>query len=406
MVFIKDGKLYKTDLSATAPTAVQLSNETQVASKCDGEDADGTEILTSFPDYVPTTSVIFYRALSGNTCVNKAVTVAMDSTSTPISLGNKEVLAPYMNADNGRIAGFIIKDGTTFGTVNTQFANYVVLGNAGEEISVINGSKKSLLIAIDGTIKRFDYSTKQLSSAIITYPDNDSTMGVSDSSGYYWSAPELTAQGIPTGKTNIHKLTDAASPQLSTIYTSNQAFLSLFDLTTSKLILRAPSGYSTLNKTGGNLSPLNIPATAITIGANDERVFYWLISIPDQSQSTFGSILSNNTGQIEHKNAGLISLYDAAISLYDTLDIDKYAIVEYADDRLTMAKGTISMISGTTGQRLNNLGNLPDVGYDFVNADTFRFGATGLCKTTSAKCDAYYFNDQSNSLVRITNLVQ
>jgi len=405
VVFIKEGKLYKTDLNAANPTPVQVSNETNVASSCD-DDFSGTEILTSFPDYVPSSSVVFYSAKSGNTCTTKAVTVAMDSNNAPISLGTKEVLAPYMNFDNGRIAGFIIKDGNTFGTVNTQFGNFIALGNFTSEISVINGSKKSLLIAIDGVIKRFDYSTQQLSAAIITYPDNDSTIGISDSSAYYWSSPELNAQGAPTGKTNIHKLTDAITPQLSTLFTSNQSFLTLLDLTASKLVVRDPTGYSTLNKTGGALAPLNIPASAITLGANNERIFYWLINVTNQSQSTFGSILSNNTDNVEHKNTGLISLYGAAISLYDTLSIDKYVVVKYADDRLSMAKGSVSMISGSTGQRLNTLGSLPDVDYDLVDADTFRFGATGLCKTSAMKCDAFYYNDQSNSLKRVTNLIQ
>lgn len=406
VVFIKEGKLYKTDLNSATPTPLQLSNETNVASSCDDDDFSGTEILTSFPDYVPTSSVVFYSAKSGNTCVTKAVTVAMDSNNAPISLGTKEVLAPYMDRDNGRIAGFIIKDGNTFGTVNTQFGNFIALGNFTNEISVINGSKKSLLIAIDGAIKRFDYVTKQLSTVVITYPDNNSTTGTSDDSAYYWSGPELNAQGAPTGKTTIHKLTDTTTPQFSTLFTSNQSFLTLFDLTATKLIVRDPTGYSTLNKTGGTLSPLNIPASAITLGTNNERIFYWLINVTNQSQSTFGSILSNNSDHIEHKNTGLISLYGAAISLYDTLSIDKYVVVKYADDRLSMAKGSISMVSGLTGQRLNTLGSLPDVDYDLIDADTFRFGATSLCKTSTMKCDAFYYNDQSNSLIRVTNLVQ
>ncbi|MEN0037869.1 MAG: hypothetical protein AAGC78_12425 [Cellvibrio sp.] len=405
VVFIKDGKLYKTDLNTTTPTPVQFSNETQVAVSCE-DGSSGSGVLTSFPDYVPTSSVIFYSAKSGNTCTNKAVTVAMDINSAPINLGTKEVLAPYMNSDSGRIAGFIVRDGSNYGYVNTQFNNFVSLGSVVDEVSVINGSRKSLLIAVDGAIKRFDYSTKQLSSSIITYPDNNSTIGISDNSDYYWSAPELNSQGASTGKTTINKLTDTATPQLSTLFTSNQPFMTLLDLTNTKLVLSDPTGYSTLNKTGGSLSALNIPANAVTLGANNERVFYLSINVTDQSQSTFGSILSNNTSNIEHKNTGLISLYGAAISLYDSLSIDRYVVVKYADDRLTMAKGTVSMISGTTGQSLNTLGSLPDVGYDLADADTFRFGATSLCKTTTMKCDAFYYNDQSNSLVRVTNLVQ
>jgi hypothetical protein len=408
VVYIKDGKLFKVNISgeSQSTTAIQLSNETQAATSCSFNGVQVPQVLTSYPDYVADASIIFYKAVSGNTCVDKAVQVGMNSTANPITLGGREILAPYLNITNGRIAGFLVRDGLSLGVVDPQLANFSLIANFNSDVQISNGSAKSILVTIDGGLRRFDFGTKQLSSTIITYPENTFILGAADSNAYFWSGPEIGPQGGATGKISLYKLTDTTNPTLTKMYTSNQAIFQLLDVTTSNIVVKDSTGYGTVSKTGNSFTALNIPNTALTLGANGERVFYWVRTFPNQSQSIFGSILSNNTGLVELIDSHMAAIEDSAISLYDFAEIDSYIILEYANDRTTMAKSTLSVVSGVTGQKTTLLGTLPDVAYDFTEADNFRYGVIGFCKSSTQLCDAYYHNKNTNSLIRVTQLVQ
>jgi hypothetical protein len=124
-VYKKAGKLYKVDLTkgSSAPVPVQLSSETQAADTCSVVGIDVPSFLTSFPDFVPTSSVIFYSALVADKCVDRAVVVGVSATDAPISLGAREVLSPFLNATTGRIAGFIIKEGLAVSITDAALAS-------------------------------------------------------------------------------------------------------------------------------------------------------------------------------------------------------------------------------------------------------------------------------------------
>jgi hypothetical protein len=408
VVYRKAGKLYKVDLKkgAAAPVAVQLSSETQAADTCSFSGTDVPTFLTSFPDYVPTSSVIFYDAVVANKCVKKAVVLGMSATDAPISLGAREIIAPFLNATTGRIAGFIIKEGTAVSLTDAALANATPLVTVQNTFAVVNGSGKSLIVNIDGAVKRFDYATRTLSPTLITYPSGSLTVGLADSAAYYWSGPELNAQGAATGKTTIYKLPDTSTGTLSNLLVINQSGALLLSLTPTKILVSVTAGYSTLPKTGGALSLLNLPAGTVPIYGGGERIFYVLVNTTDAASSTVGSLLSDNTGNVAYADARPVAIYGSAISLYGSPQIEKVLILEYASGAATMAKASISLLNNTTGVKTAIIGTLPDVAYDTIMADNFRYGVLGFCKGSAFTCDAFFHADTAGSLVRVTNLVQ
>jgi hypothetical protein len=412
VVYAKEGKLFKAFLqSGAAPVAVQLSNETQVATNCPFNGSSQVllpNILTSFPDLQATSSVIFYKAVSGNGCVNKAVILSMNATDSPIDLSMQIALAPFEDPVTGYTAGFFVRQGIFFGITDTQLQNFTFLATITNDVQITNGSPKSAIVTLDGAIRRFDFATKQLSNPIVTYPEGSIVVGLADATAYYWTAPQLGQLGNATGNISLYKLTDTASPVLSTLYTTSQAATMLSGLTTSKVILseNAISNHVTVAKTGGAATAINIPNGASVFGTNGERVYYVLVNPLSVHQSMLGSIVSNNTGVMEFGSAIPVGAFGSALSLYDSSQINYYIIGEYANDRSTLAKATLSLIDGVTGQKTSILGNLPDIGFNNFRSDSFRSGVLGFCVSTALTCDGFYHTEAASSLVRVTNFLQ
>jgi len=331
----------------------------------------------------------------------------MAASDTPITLGELDVLVPYLNTSNGRIAGFLVKkDGMSVGTVDTQLANFVPLATFSIDAEVSYGSRISALLTIDGTLKRFDFATGQLSSAIITFPAESFTRGMGDNSAYYLSGPEIDVQGNITNKIAIYKLTDSVSPILTNLFSSSDPELKFVDLTPTKILLQDGTSYSVLPKTGGAPVNLAIPLSASALGGNGERIFYSDLNFLDLSQSIFGSILSNNSGSLEFKGSIFVLGVSSSLSLYSDAGLDKLLVLEYAAGSLTFAKANLSLVSASTGQKVAQLGSLPDIAYDSFDAESYRFGALGFCRGITEKCDAFFHTNNSNSLVRLTQFAQ
>jgi hypothetical protein len=130
-----------------------------------------------------------------------------------------------------------------------------------------------------------------------------------------------------------------------------------------------------------------------------------VVNALDITQSFVGSLLSDNTGKVEHADSRMIMSYGQAIGLYGSPQIDKLLILEHASGATSMANGSVSVVSGVTGAKIAALGTLPNVAYDSIVADNFRYGVFSLCITPSL-CDGFFHTDTAGSLVRVTNIVQ
>jgi hypothetical protein len=400
-VYMKDGKLYKVDLrkGAVAPTPVQVSNETQAAAAC----SSIPTTLRSFPDYDPNNSVIVYKALKLGGCVSKAVTLGMSATDASYFLGANEILKPFLDPTGGHIRGFLIKSGADLATVDTQFMNLAVVGT-GNKISIVSGSNKSFVVNIDGAIKRFDFATKTLSEALITFPADQVTRGLSDNSAHYFSGrAQLNDAGTPVGKIGIYKLTDTAVPTLFILSNLADEY-HVLGLTTSNIVLGGLIGNikASLPKTGGFRTLLSTPDVSDLRGAHGERVFY---SVPtgflDAWRSSFGSILTDNTGIVEFPNSYSVTAKRDAINLYQPGEISKYVLFEYTSDTGSAAKGKLNLIDGASGEKTSVLGTAPDIDYDDILGDSLQYGAISFC--ASSVCDGFSHTDTADSLVKVTN---
>lgn len=412
VVYIKAGKIYKVNLeSASTPIPQQLSNETQAANECPDPNNIGVKIpniITGTPSLDGVNTVLFYKALVAGNCVEKAVNFSMSATDTPITLGSLKILTPFINPSSGVIAGFFATQGNAIGTVNTSLTNFSSLAAFSNTAFVSNASQTSALLDIDGAIRRFDYSTKQLSAAIITFPQTSLVVGLPDSNAYYFSGPQLNSNGSATGNTSLYKITDTSSPMISTLYTSNQATMFLQALTPTKVVILEAAGYATVAKTGGSAINLNIPANANAYGNHKERVFYSQASIPTLNLSKFGSLLSDNTGTVDFADTWPIGVYGQALGLYDSSTIDSYIVAEFANNKTNYAKANIHLVGGATGQKTALLGTMPDVNYADAQTDSFRYGAIEFCsgfEVSGSICDAYYYSNASGSLTRLTTNV-
>jgi hypothetical protein len=409
VVYIKEGNLYKVDLNpiGAAPAPVLLSTEVQAASTCIVAGSETAQFLTSYNDYVAESSVIVYSARLGDSCVTHAVSVEMTATSSPINLGAKEIVSAYLNTANGRLAGFLIKDGASLAVVDTQFNNATDLASITSDVQVIASSNKGVLLMIDGAVRRFDFAAKSLSSTQLTYPDtNINLMGASDSNAFYWSGPEVSAEGTATGNRAIYKLSDSSSAlSFSKLYSTNQSQLQLFDLTTDTIVARNTDGFFTLNKSSAAMNSLNVPSAAVILGSNGNRVFYWNININQGSQSIFGSIATNNSNIFDIGSAGIVAVVESTIGLNTDADVDNFMILDYADGQATMASGELKLVNPSNGKPSATLGTLPDVGYNSSYFNNARYGVITLCKQSTQMCDAYFHTNEANSMVRLTSHV-
>lgn len=412
VAYIKSGKIYKVNLeSASKPVPQQLSSETQAADECPDPDNNGVKlpnVIVGTPSLDGAGTVLFYKALVAGSCVDRAVKFSMSAVDTPYNLGNVKILTPFVNPTTGVIAGFFATQGNAIGTVDTSLTNFSSLANFTNAAFVANASQNSALLNIDGAIRRFDFSTKQLSSVIITFPQTSTIVGLPDNTAYYFSGPQVNASGVATGNTSLYKITDSSTPLVSTLYTSNQTNMFLQALTPTKAVIFETSGYSTVAKTGGSTTNLNIPAGASAYGSNGERIFYLQASFPSLNLSKFGSLLSNNTNVVDFADTWSFGAYGLALGFYDSSAIDSYIVAEFANGKTNYAKANINLVSGATGQKTALLGTMPDVGYADASTDAFRYGAIEFCsgfEVSGSVCDAYYYSSAAGSLTRLTTNV-
>lgn len=410
VVYAKEGRLFKVDLSpdSGAPAPTVISNETQVAATCPYMGVESTQFLETYVDYIPESSIILYRARLGNSCVSKAAWVGMGSNSNPIDLAGKEILSPYLSPATGRLAGFLIREGSQLLLTDEKFSNVVLLSNIITGIQVITSSTKGSLLLIDGALRRFDFSSKSLSNPLLNYADPAQLglTGSSDNSHFYLVGPELTNTGLTTGQQAIYRINDAAqTAEVTSLYATNVNGLQLLDLTQDKLIIRTANGVQALNKRTGAATNLTVPANAAVIGSNNNRIFYWSINVANVAKSVFGSVLDTNESAVTLDNAGLVAVVDSGMGLNVDADIDMFMILGYGENSTSMANGDLRIVDASNGAKAQSIGTLPNLHYDSSYFNSFRFGTLTLCNQASAKCDAFYHTTDAGSLVKITQHV-